>query len=155
MTVITYRAAQRYEAEALSALAFRAKAYWGYSAQFMEACREELTYSSDDIAAESTVYVVADAADRIAGFVAVMRLDSDTVEIDALFVDPDMLGRGIGSALMDRAMDASRQLGARRLLIQADPNAAEFYASFGARRCGERESASIPGRMLPLYELDV
>jgi hypothetical protein len=32
-------------------------------------------------------------------------------------------------------------------------HAAGFYAAIGARAIGSRESASIPGRELPLYEL--
>jgi hypothetical protein len=36
-------------------------------------------------------------------------------------------------------------------VIQGDPNAAEFYQRCGARKIGERPSASIPGRVLPLY----
>ena len=44
-------------------------------------------------------------------------------------------------------------LNLKKIIIQADPNAARFYESVGAEVCGERESASIPGRMLPLYQL--
>jgi len=33
----------------LSNLAFRSKAHWGYSDEFMAACRDELTYSSEKI----------------------------------------------------------------------------------------------------------
>ena len=44
------RSARPEEAETLSALALRSKAYWGYPADFMEACREELTLTPMTIA---------------------------------------------------------------------------------------------------------
>jgi hypothetical protein len=53
------------------------------------------------------------------------------------------------------ALRRSVARGFRVLEIQGDPNAARFYERVGARRIGERESASVPGRMLPLFELAV
>ena len=38
-------------------------------------------------------------------------------------------------------------------MIQGDPNAADFYRAAGAVQVGERASASVPGRVLPLFEL--
>ena len=57
--------------------------------------------------------------------------------------------------LIERAMQTARQRGAKRLVIQADPNAEPFYLSVGARRIGTRESASIPGRQLPLLAVEL
>ena len=48
------RMAKAGEAALLSDLAFRSKAYWGYSDAFMEACREELSVSPDDLARRPT-----------------------------------------------------------------------------------------------------
>ena len=42
---------------------------------------------------------------------------------------------------------------AGRLTILADPNAAAFYERAGAVRIGEAPSDSVPGRLLPLYEV--
>ena len=46
-------------------------------------------------------------------------------------------------------------LSVRELFIEADPFAAAFYEHQGARLVGERPSSAIPGRVLPLYSLDV
>ena len=40
-------------------------------------------------------------------------------------------------------------------MIQGDPNASKFYEAAGARLVGTRESGSVPGRDLPLYEIDI
>jgi len=72
-----------------------------------------------------------------------------------LFVEPEEIGRGHGRALLSHARDEARRRGYRVLVIQGDPNAARFYEACGARRVGEKGSASIPGRLLPLFELDL
>ena len=71
------------------------------------------------------------------------------------FVDPAHLGAGVGRALWAHAIEVSRQLGASRLRIEADPNAGGWYEARGARRVGEAPSGPIPGRMLPLLEVDL
>ena len=55
----TIRRAKLNECEQLSDLAFHSKAYWGYSDEFMAACRAELIYSVDDIQS-NTFYVLID-----------------------------------------------------------------------------------------------
>src|SRR5918995_3597055 len=50
------RRARPAEAAVLSALALRSKAHWGYHADFLAACQDDLTLTADDIAT-STVYV--------------------------------------------------------------------------------------------------
>jgi hypothetical protein len=46
-------------------------------------------------------------------------------------------------------------MGARRVFIEADPDAAPFYRRMGARDAGLAPSGSIAGRMLPrlVFEL--
>jgi len=46
---IHVRAARLDDASDLSALAWRSKAYWGYEQSFLNACRDELTYSDEQI----------------------------------------------------------------------------------------------------------
>ena len=141
------------DCELLSDLAFASKAHWGYDEAFMEACRAELTYTAQAI--ERGDFIVADYGGRVIGFSALVRLSTDEIELDAMFVDPAEIGRGHGGKLMARAVRTAGQRGARRLVIQADPNAEPFYQSVGARRIGTRASASIAGRQLPLLVVDL
>lgn len=141
------------EAEALSALAFRAKAHWGYPDDFMAACRAELTYAPEEV--RSGGFHVAEEDGRICGFYALAKVSPTAMELDALFVEPQQVGRGCGRALLEHAVNACRLAGAERLVIQADPNATGFYERHGAVRIGERPSDSVPGRQLPLYEIDL
>ena len=41
------------------------------------------------------------------------------------------------------------------MVIHGDPHAAAFYEASGAVEIGRVESQSIPGRLLPLYEIDL
>jgi len=75
------------------------------------------------------------------------------LELVALFVTPARIGTGMGRRLMAHAVEAARERGAARIVIQGDPNVAPFYLAGGAERIGERESCSIPGRCLPLFEI--
>jgi len=150
---VRLRRARTEEAAALSALAFRSKAYWGYSDDFMAACRDELTLAPEQIEARPTY--VLEAAGAIAGFYVLDPLSEHSVELDALFVEPDCIGRGYGRALIEHALSQARALGHRTLIIQGDPNAAAFYRRIGGRPAGTRASASIPGRVLPLFRVEL
>ena len=144
------RAARSDEAQRLSELAFRSKAHWGYSDAFMEASRDELRITRDAIERGDTV--VVETAGRVQGFYSLSRLSPEAVELDHLFVEPEAIGAGHGAALFDHACARARSEGASVLVIQSDPHAEGFYRGRGALRVGERESGSVPGRMLPLLE---
>lgn len=154
-TPLAFRAASPGDAPGLRRLAIRAKAHWGYPPEFMRACREELMVSSQAIEAPDRHYVVAVEGAQIIGFYALEDQRGERIELGAMFVEPRRIGTGVGRQLMQRAMAHAAQLGARRLIIQSDPNALAFYQAAGASRCGERESESVPGRMLPLLQLDL
>jgi GNAT superfamily N-acetyltransferase len=144
------RPAQPDELALLSALALRSKAVWGYSAEFLEHCREELTVDQAELA--GTYVQLSD--ERVVGFYTLaVSSDGAQAELEYLYVEPAALRRGHGQALLAHASQRARELGCSLICIQADPHAAAFYESAGAVQVGLRESGSIPGRMLPLYEL--
>jgi GNAT superfamily N-acetyltransferase len=144
------RPARPDELAGLSALALRSKAVWGYSADFIAACRDELTLEQSHLAGT----FVQETEHGIAGFYTLsLASDGSSAELEYLYVDPAALRRGHGQALLAHARTRARQLGCSVITVQADPNATAFYEWAGAVRVGERESGSIPGRRLPLYEL--
>ena len=153
--ISTVRAAAHSEAAAISSLAMRSKAHWGYSDEFMQACREELTYSRSQIESEHCEFFVIEAECRIIGFYALKFTGPVDAELDALFVEPEMIGRGIGRTLIEHAKARASRLGIRQIIIQGDPNAESFYEAAGGIRDGRRESGSIPGRLLPLFRIDL
>lgn len=141
------------ELDELSALARRSKAHWGYSAEFMAACHEELSVTPR-LLREGEVFVLTRGDERL-GFASLEWLDEEEAELDHLFVEPQHIGHGHGHRLLAHACERVRGTARSRLRIQGDPHAERFYSAAGAHRVGERPSDSIPGRMLPLFVLDV
>lgn len=142
------RRARPAEADALSALALRSKAHWGYDADFLAACRDDLTLTADDIAT-STVYVIDGEVSPL-GFYRLLRQDDGVAELDALFVEPGAMGRGVGKRLWQHAVATAATLGCSEIVLQSDSQAEGFYLAMGAQRAGESASTVMPGRMLPL-----
>ena len=151
---VTIRPARQDERAALDALCFRSKAHWGYDSGFMARCREIL-FVPEVLIEAGLVWVAADRAGRPLGMVALDAADGDPVSLDMLFVEPEAIGQGIGDLLFRHAVAAARGLLATALDIQSDPFAAGFYERMGARRTGEAPSEVLPGRMLPVYRLDL
>ncbi|MBA3651051.1 MAG: GNAT family N-acetyltransferase [Chthoniobacterales bacterium] len=145
--------AQPTDAPGLSAIAFTAKAHWGYPAHWLEQWRDQLTITSDFIAANETFK--ATIAERAVGFHALLRTQ-ETTRLEHLWVLPDQMGKGIGRALFTHAATRAAALGVFRLTIEADPNAEPFYRHLGAVRIGST-SSKIEGqhRELPLLAFDI
>ena len=74
--------------------------------------------------------------DRAVGFY-LLTTESDGMHLDHLWIAPHAMGRGIGRALFEHAVEQARRLGHQTLKIEADPNAEGFYTRMGARRVGE------------------
>ena len=152
MVDVSTRPARTGEGAALTALALRSKGHWGYDAAFLADCRDELTMHDADLEARRTH--VAEVDGEVAGFSTLDGAPPDGV-VGMMFVDPERIGHGIGRALMTDLVERARLAGFVRLSIDADPNAEPFYLAQGAVRVGETPSGSIPGRILPLLELDL
>lgn len=150
---IEIRPAAAGECDFLSALALRSKAHWGYSTDFVEACREELTYDTEYV--RGNAVFVAEKGGRIIGFYALQRVSDTEAELGAMFIEPEHIGCGFGRALIDHAKRTALKLGIRAIVIQGDPNAVPFYRAAGGVYCGDRVSGSIKGRVLPLFRIEL
>ncbi|MFJ8625811.1 GNAT family N-acetyltransferase [Kitasatospora sp. NPDC093550] len=146
------RPARPEEAAPLTGVALRAKAYWGYDEAFMAACREELTVGAAVI--ERACTVVAEEGGRVLGFASLVGGPPEG-SLDMLFVEPELIGRGVGRALFARIRERASELGLRRFTIESDPHAEPFYLGMGATRIGGVPSGSVPGRELPLLALEL
>jgi GNAT superfamily N-acetyltransferase len=176
---VIVRAARPEEAGAISALALRSKAHWGYEAAFLEACRADLTI--DPAWCDGVRLVVADGGGLLeddsgllgddsgllgddsgllgddSGLLGYARVAGDPPagELAGLFVDPVAIGRGVGGLLLRHAVGIAARLGFRTLEIDSDPYAEAFYLHAGAARVGEFASTVDPARLLPRLRLAV
>src|SRR3984893_2772746 len=140
------------ELSELSDLCFRSKAVWGYDEEFMEACRGELSFEPRDL--DLTPIAVAEHDGKLIG-VAQVKVVNGEADLLKLFVEPSALRSGTGKALLVWATDVAKKLGATRLTIEADPDAAPFYRRMGAYDVGQAPSGSVPGRMLPKLAMNL
>jgi GNAT superfamily N-acetyltransferase len=136
------------DAEALTAIAYAAKRHWRYPEEWIALWRRELTFTPEFIE-RYPVYGAVDG-NALVGVYALLFSASDC-ELEHFWVAPTHMGAGVGRALFEHALEQCRAIGARRLWINADPNAEGFYERMGARRVGQVPSTPA-GRTLPRLE---
>ncbi len=140
------RPAKMSDCDPLSHLSYRSKASNGYNACFMQACRDELMVTAETIA--DGELRIADTDGKPVGFFDI-RLESGSLEVYALYVDPDLKRSGMGRKLWAAIEERAVAMAAKAIELDADPSAVEFYKAMGCVVTGESPSGSIPGRMLP------
>ncbi|MEM6478684.1 MAG: GNAT family N-acetyltransferase [Pseudomonadota bacterium] len=140
------RAPHAHEAAELTALVLRSKASWGYSAAFIEACREELTVRPE---AWGTPQIAEDGA--VLGYVE-LHEEGRAGRVGHLFIDPSAQRKGVGTALLRWANDRARVLGLKRLILESEPKAESFYLKAGFLTVGHVASSVDPERKLPVME---
>jgi len=140
------------EAAAISALAIRSKAHWGYPEEQMAIFRQELLLPEEQVASKQTHVLIAEGA--IAGYYTLLPHDERTLELEHLFIEPTKLHQGYGSQLFMHACKVARKRKFQVLVIQSDPNAGGFYRVLGAQLTREIPS-SIPGRFIPHFQFDL
>tara|TARA_R110002073_G_scaffold302123_1_gene469738 strand:- start:5444 stop:5935 length:492 start_codon:yes stop_codon:yes gene_type:complete len=148
---IRLRPARPGEAQALSALCLRSKAYWGYDSAFMASVAPYLQVT-DDAIREGYATVAVDADGIVLG---VCQIDpwGHGGSLDLMFVDPEAIGKGAGRALFEHAKAQLKALGQPVMTILSDPYAEPAYLHMGARRVEMRASDVFPGRELPWLEV--
>ncbi|WP_299473676.1 GNAT family N-acetyltransferase [uncultured Roseibium sp.] len=138
------------DAPALTRILHRAKASWGYPQDKMDAFCE--AWGVEEATIRSLEITVADRDGKPLAFSGVTAQDGDTLLVDFLFVDPVAQGSGLGSLLLKRAEDVARQKGLRRLYLESDFHAEQFYLKHGYRTLDTRSSEMSPGKDIPLME---
>lgn len=119
----------------------------------MDACRQELTFSTQEL--QNHHFWVAEINKLIVGFYGLEVLSATKIELIALFIAPAYIHHGYGGKLIEHAKLIAGKLGAKAIIIQGDPHAKNFYLRVGGKLIGSRESASISGRYLPVFIINL
>lgn len=142
------------DADALTDLAHRAKAHWGYPASWMREWDPQLTIIPGYIHMHDVW--VAEREGTIVGMCALEDRGARWM-LEHVWVEPALHRSGIGRALVRRALQTARERRAEVVELLADPYATGFYDRLGARHVGNAH-APMPGardRTLPRYEFDL
>jgi len=150
---IALRRARPEEADALTALAIRSKAHWGYDADFMQRCIPELRITPEDLAHAAAAYVAEERDGPSGVYILIVRETTPT--LSNLWIDPPAIGRGVGRRLWEHMLAEARAAGFDTVRLEADPNAAGFYERMGAQHVGDAPSRVAPGRLLPVFEVTI
>jgi GNAT superfamily N-acetyltransferase len=84
---------------------------------------------------DGQVYV-AEVAGSILGFAALLPREDGNVELDALFVEPEIWRQGLGRKLIDHCTVAARLRGAAAIHVVGNPHAEGFYRACGFELVG-------------------
>jgi GNAT superfamily N-acetyltransferase len=142
------------DADALTDLAHRAKAHWGYPKSWMREWDPQLTIIPGYLEAHDVWLAERDGA--IVGMCALEDRGARW-NLEHVWVEPAAHGGGIGRALVMEALAEARRRHPGVVELLADPYASGFYERLGARRAGE-VPAPMPGardRTLPKFEFDL
>ena len=127
----------------LKEIAVASKGHWGYEPQRVRDWADRGDFDPGTL--EQLALFVAEADGRAIGWASV-EPRGETAWLADLWVEPEWIGKGVGTALFRRTVDHARESGARVLEWEAEPNALGFYEKMGARPL--RDSTSEWGRML-------
>ena len=148
---ISIRPARPEEGERLREIALAAKAHWGYDENWVRGWAAQGDFSREALTAKPVL--VADLGGRPIGFAALLPAGELCV-LDDLWLDPDWIGRGIGTHLFRACVERARDLGAKRLEWEAEPNAVGFYEKLGGRYLRDSPPTEL-NRVIPVMGLDL
>ncbi len=107
----------------------------------------------------ATSVLVAERDGEMVGFVALLETEEGT-DLNAIHVLPDVMGTGVGSALMTAAVEHARALGVDTLhlfVIEANERARGFYERTGWQLTGRAGTHELGGAQVGIvrYELSL
>lgn len=136
----------------LTQITFDGKAYWGYSQEQIQKWAEDLTITSQYIEDNEVYNLLVD--DEIIGYYSSLKINEKEIRLDYLFLFAKYIGKGYGNLMMLHFLEEAKVKKLKRITLEAEPKAEDFYKKFGFVTYGQRES-SIKGRFLPLMKLDL
>src|SRR5256885_3783319 len=96
------------DAATLTEIAFAAKRHWGYPEHWLESWSNVLTILPQFIASHEAFAAHVDG--QVVGFYALVS-QLDKTSLEHLWVRPEFMGRGIGRALFNHAVERANTLG--------------------------------------------
>jgi GNAT superfamily N-acetyltransferase len=139
------------EGARLKEIAIAAKGHWGYEPEKVREWANQGDTTPQRL--RELIVFVADSAGNAVGWVSLIP-KGEVGWLEDLWVDPDWMGKGVGSQLFRRAADEAGALGARRMEWEAEPNAVGFYEKMGGRYVRDSEQTEW-GRILSVMGVEL
>ena len=148
---VVIRPARADEGARLKEIAIRAKGFWGYEPDKVREWADQGDFGPQRL--QELIVFVADSAGSAIGWASLIP-KGEVGWLEDLWIDPDWIGKGVGSLLFRRSADHARTLGARRLEWEAEPNAIGFYEKMGGTYVRESEQTEW-GRYLSVMGVEL
>jgi GNAT superfamily N-acetyltransferase len=104
--------------------------------------------SIPDAQIASACVFVAEQNGMMLGFAALQPSEDGSIELDGMFVEPEVQRHGIGRKLVEHCFAVARQRGASRLKLIANPHALAFYRSCKFREHGTTQTQFGPAILM-------
>jgi GNAT superfamily N-acetyltransferase len=147
---IPLRPAHADDAERLRKIAATAKGHWGYDAGLVSQWARGLDFPAK---LHKEMLTVAELDGAIVAWASLIPPRDGVAVLEDLWVEPEYMGHGIGSALFELARDRAERLGAHAMEWEAEPNAIGFYERMGGRHV--RDQVSEWGRTLQVIAVSL
>ena len=128
----------------------KSKAFWGYSEEQILEWNDNLTISKDYIESNNTFKLLND--NIVIGYYSYIIEEEKIARLDNLFVLPEYIGKGFGKSLVNDFLRRMRNQKIKKIILDSEPNATEFYRRIGFEKIGEFET-SIKNRFMPIMEM--
>ena len=147
--VILIRPGDAAEGPRLKEIAIASKGFWGYEPERVRAWADQGDFTPESL--RKLAVFVAEVEGRAIAWASI-EPKGKTAWLADLWVEPDWIGKGVGSRLFREAAEHARGTGASALEWEAEPNSVGFYEKMGARQV--RESTSEWGRTLAVMRVE-
>jgi len=138
------------EGARLKEIAIASKGHWGYGHECVREWADRGDFDRETLA--QLTLLVAESGGRTIAWASV-EPRGECAWLADLWVEPEWIGKGVGSRLFRCAAEHARRGGARVMEWEAEPNALGFYEKMGARYV--RDSTSEWGRTLSVMGVDL
>lgn len=101
----------------------------------------------------TTFYVATEDKRKILGFAQTIERGKGTIELDRIIVFPEHVRKGIGTALLQRALKDEKRKGTRTVIVNAgrdETHARFFYEKNGFKLLEEKKVKTPWGKTLDL-----
>jgi GNAT superfamily N-acetyltransferase len=108
----------------------------------------EVQHLATEYAAPTGVFLLAEENGTFVGCIGLRYFTDGVGEIKRLYVSPAGRGRGVGRLLVEGVLDAAKQLGYARLVLDTLPSmrdARKLYASLGFTPTAPYRFNPVPG----------
>lgn len=141
------------EIDELNNILKRAISLWQYNSKQLELIYQDIKLSATFFNHSIIYNAIID--NQIVGFMGVAPKVSGAHETNEtkLFILPEYIKQGIGSALWNKQVDVLKKMGLVHLTFSVIDSAIEFYERKGALIIKERKSRTIEGGTVPIMRV--